>query len=127
MRYLTRSFIFWIASLLLIIPFFSFSASNVNVYLPIWTREKDVNIDNTKVQTKESTIFEYIQIINYYLWFSIAWVAMAVLIYAWILMITAWWDKAKVSKWWKLALSCLIAIMVAMLSYLLVKLVISLF
>jgi len=128
MKYLIKKFIFWFSILLVnIIPTFIFSYWDVKVSLPDWTWQDDINVDNTQVNTKESTIFEYIQIINYYLWFSIAWISMAVLVYAWIQMITAWWDKAKVSKWWKLALSCLIAILVSMLSYTLVNLIVNLF
>ena len=52
---------------------------------------------------------------------------MAVLIYAGIMMITASWDKSKFSKAWKLALCCIIAIAVAMLSYNLVILIVNLF
>lgn len=101
---------------------------NVVLWLPRADWQPDINIDNNpQIASKESTIFGYIKIINYYLWFSIAWISMAVLIYAWILMITAWWDKAKVSKWGKLAVSCLIAIIVSMLSYALVNLIIWLF
>jgi len=109
-----------------IIPVFTFS-DDIIVNIPDWWWQENINVDNPQVQTNESTIFEYIQIINYYLWFSIAWIAMAVLIYAWLQMITAWWDKWKVWKAWKLALSCLIAIIIAMLSYLLVNLIIKIF
>ena len=101
--------------------------SAVKVYLPDWNWQEDINIDNPQVNTNEKTLFEYIQLINSYLWFSIAWIAMAILVYAWIQLITAWWDKSKVSKAGKLAFSCLIAIVVAMLSYLLVNLIINLF
>lgn len=114
--------------LMSIIPNLSIAAnSDVKVYLPISHWEKDIKIDNTQVSTTESNITWYIKIINSYLWFAIAWISMAVLIYAWIQMITAWWDKAKVSKWWKLALSCLIAIIISMLSYVLVNIIVKLF
>ena len=111
-----------------IIPNFSIAAnSDVKLYLPISHWEKDIKIDKTQVFTTESDITWYIKVINSYLWFAIAWISMAVLIYAWIQMITAWWDKAKVSKWWKLALSCLIAIIISMLSYVLVNIIVKLF
>lgn len=102
---------------------------STTLILPNTAREEDINIDNTQLSNNTSnewTIMEYIQIINFYLWFAIAWIAMAILIYAWMLMITAWWDKSKVWKAWKMALYCLIWIVVAMLSYVLVNLIINL-
>lgn len=99
--------------------------NDVVIYLPQTTWQEDVNIESTQVQTKESTIFEYIRIINDYLWFWIAWVAMFVLMFAWLKFISSWWKDAK--KAGVLALSCVIAITVAMLSYLLVNLVVWLF
>jgi len=104
-----------------------YAIDNVKLFLPMENWEDDLNIENTQVHTEESNILDYVKTINANLWFAIAWISMAVLIYAWIQLITAWWDKWKVSKWWKLALSCLVAIIVAMLSYLLVRLVLSLF
>lgn len=104
-----------------------YAIDNVKLFLPMENWEDDLNIGNTQVHTEESNILDYVKTINANLWFAIAWISMAVLIYAWIQLITAWWDKWKVSKWWKLALSCLVAIIVAMLSYLLVRLVLSLF
>lgn len=112
-------FIFWLIWI--------FQVSARSIILPDWDWQEDINIDNPQVSTNETGFFEYIQIINYYLRFSIAWIAMAVLIFSGIQMIIAWWDKSKVSKAGKMAISCLIAIVVAMLSYLLVKLIIWLF
>ena len=113
--------------LLNIVPFFSFWSWEVTLYGPDAIWQDDINIESTQIQWNENTIFTYIQTINKYLWFWIAWIAMAVLVYAWIMMITASWDKSKFSKAWKLALSCVIAIAVAMLSYNLVRLIVNLF
>ena len=113
--------------LLNIIPFFSFWNWEVTLYGPDAIWQDDVNIGSTQIQWKENTIFTFIQTINIYLWFWLGWVAMAVLIYAGIMMITASWDKSKFSKAWKLALCCIIAIAVAMLSYNLVILIVNLF
>ena len=100
-----------------IIPCLSVASTNnkVQVSLPYSVWEEDLNIDSSVVNTTQTTILWYVKVINKYLWFAIAWVSMAVLIYAWIQLITAWWDKSKVSKWWKLALSCIISMAVAML------------
>lgn len=117
--------ILWLIGLVPIL--WVYAIDNVKLFLPMENWEDDLNIENTQVHTEESNILDYVKTINANLWFAIAWISMAVLIYAWIQLITAWWDKWKVSKWWKLALSCLVAIIVAMLSYLLVRLVLSLF
>ena len=120
-----------LSSLLLlnIIPFFSFWLNNweIVLYSPDATREEDINIWSTQIQWNENTIFSIIQTINKYLRFFIIWVAMAVLVYAWILMITSSWDKSKFTKALKLALACIISIFVSMLSYNIVLLIINLF
>ena len=102
---------------------------SARLILPNATRQEDVNINNPQIDnwiSNEWTIFEYNRIINSYLRFFIWWIAMAILIYAWLMMITAWWDKAKVGKAWKMALYTLIWVAVAMLSYLLVNLIVNL-
>lgn len=123
-----------IKKILLILPIFLINIipsksqavnNDIVIYLPQTTWQEDVNIESTQVQTKESTIFEYIQKINEYLWFWIAWVAMFVLMVSWLKFITSWWKDAK--KAWVLALSCIIAITVAMLSYTIVNIVVNLF
>jgi hypothetical protein len=55
---------------------------NVVLRLPKADWQTDINIENPQIESKESTIFGYIKRINYYLWFSIALISMAVLIYA---------------------------------------------
>ena len=128
MKYIKKNIFILFLFVTSIVPNLSIAGnSDVNVLLPTSTWEPDVNIENTQVHTNKSTIFWYIKTINSYLRFAIAWISMAVLIYAWILLITSGGDKSKVSKWWKLALSCLIAILVAMLSYSLVNLIVNLF
>ena len=123
-----------IKKILLILPIFLINIipsksqavnNDIVIYLPQTTWQEDVNIESTQVQTKESTIFEYIQKINEYLWFWIAWVAMFVLMVSWLKFITSWWKDTK--KAWVLALSCIIAITVAMLSYTIVNIVVNLF
>ena len=128
MKYFKKNIFILFLFITSIVPNLSIAGnSDVNILLPTSTWEEDVNIENTQVHTNKSTIFWYIKTINSYLWFAIAWISMAVLVYAWILLITSGGDKSKVSKWWKLALSCLIAILIAMLSYSLVNLIVNLF
>ena len=67
-----------IKKILLILPIFLINIipnksqavnNDIVIYLPQTTWQEDVNIESAQVQTKESTIFEYIQKINEYLWF----------------------------------------------------------
>ena len=128
MKFINKKLLLSLILFVGIIPnFWLTQNSDIVVILPTSDFEEDLNIENTQVSSNESNILDYIKDINKFLRFSIAWISMAVLVYAWIQLITAWWDKAKVSKWGKLALSCLIAIIVAMLSYLLVNLIVNLF
>lgn len=99
----------------------------VSVNLPDWTRQDDVNIPRTRIDNQDSKILNYIKFINNYLWFIIIWLAMFGLIYAWIIFITSTWDKTKVSWAKDIALVCIVAILIAMLSYFVVKLIINLF
>ncbi len=73
----------------------------------------------------ESTLFDLIQIINTYLRFSIGVVAMGVLIYWWIKLITGQGDPAKMKEANKLLMWALIGILVAIFSYALVRLIIN--
>lgn len=129
MKYILKKIIIfaWILSFIFIPIESTFSA---RLILPHNDgRQDDLNVSNNQLDNRVSnewTIFEYIRIINSYLWFSIWWISMAILIYAGIQMITAWWDKWKVGKAWKLALYSLIWIVVAMVSYTIVNLIINL-
>lgn len=108
-----------------------FNLANVFAYtvqVPTPSGQEDIVVTwPTQVESNESTIFDIIQIINDYLWFSIAGIAMVVLISAWIKLILAEWDKEKVSSANRMVISSIIAIFVAMVSYAIIKLVINLF
>jgi hypothetical protein len=66
-------------------------------------------------------------LVNSYLWFSIAVVCMAVLIWWGIKLITAQWDDKKMAEANKLLLWALAWIMISLLSYALIRLVVGLF
>jgi len=108
-----------------------FNLANVFAFtlqVPTPSGQEDIVVTwPTQVESNESTIFDIIQIINDYLWFSIAGIAMVVLISAWIKLILAEWDKEKVSSANRMVISSIIAIFVAMVSYAIIKLVINLF
>jgi len=100
----------------------------ITLQVPTPSGQEDIVVTwPTQVESNESTIFDIIQIINDYLWFSIAGIAMVVLISAWIKLILAEWDKEKVSSANRMVISSIIAIFVAMVSYAIIKLVINLF
>lgn len=107
-----------------------FSISNifaVNIKIPDGGWQEDINIQNSQIESDEWDIFELIWIVNNYLWFFIWWLCMAIFVFAWIKFMTAWWDKSKISSAWKMAISCIISIVVFMFSYSLVRLIIMLF
>ena len=100
----------------------------ITVQVPTPSGQADIVVTGpTQVESNESTIFDVIQIINDYLWFSIAWVAMVVLIIGWLKLITWQWNKETVWTANKMIVSAMIAIFVAILSYALVKLLVNLF
>jgi hypothetical protein len=99
-------------------------AFRVQVPNPNW-QEDIIETWLTSIESDENTIFEIIQIVNNYLWFIIAWIAMVIFVVAWLKLIIWWHDSMKSAN--HMLLSSGIAIVVSMLSYTIVKLVINLF
>lgn len=100
----------------------------VTVQVPTPSGQDDIVVTwPTQVESDESTIFDIIQIVNDYLWFAIAGVAMVVIIAAGIKLLIAEWEKDKVSSANRMIISSMIAIFVAMVSYALIKLAVNLF
>ena len=81
----------------------------------------------TQLESNESTIFDVIQIINDYLWFAIAGVAMVVLVFAWIKLMIARWNKEDTAAATRMITATIVAIFASMLSYAAIKLIINLF
>lgn len=75
----------------------------------------------------ESSIFETLQLINKYLWFSIGAVCMGVLVWWGIQLITANGNADKMKKTSKLLMWVLVGILISILSYSIIRLVINLF
>lgn len=122
-KFIKNSLLWFVSSLFFITISFA-----ITLQLPVGHGQDDVIITGpTQVESDERTIFDIIQIINDYLWFSLAWVAMVVLIYGWIKLITGQW-KWEAVKWaHNMILWAVIAIFFAMTSYAIVKLVVNLF
>lgn len=81
----------------------------------------------SQIHTDESTIFEMIQIINQYLWFSIWLVCMIILIIGGFKLISAEWDAGKTKKANSMLSWAIIWILICMLSYAAVRIVVNLF
>lgn len=117
--------------LVLLLVFVISNLSNVMaivVQVPTPSGQEDIVMTwPTQIESNESTIFDVIQIINDYLWFSIAWVAMAVFVFAGIKLIIARWNKEDTSAATKLVTSAMIAIIVSILSYAVIRLIINIF
>jgi uncharacterized membrane protein len=79
-----------------------------------------------QIQSDESTFFDVIKIINQYLRFAIGVVCMGVLVYGWFWLITAQGDEAKMKQSSKLLLGALAGILIAILSYALIRLIVNL-
>jgi hypothetical protein len=103
------------------------SVFSLSIKIPTPSGQEDIIVAESTIESDESTLFDVIQIINDYLWFAIAGMAMVVLVYAWIKLILAQWDKEEVTKANKMVISSMIAIFAAMLSYAIIKLVVNLF
>lgn len=104
-----------------------FSTFAIVVEVPSSQGQEDIMVTwPTQIQWDESTLFQTIQTINKYLRFSIWVVCMGVLIFWWIKLITAQWDQAKMKQANKLLMWALIWILIAILSYALVRIVVNL-
>ena len=103
------------------------SVFSLSVQIPVPHWQEDIIVAESTVESDESTLFDIIQIVNDYLWFSIAGAAMIVLITAGIKLIMAEWNKEDITKANRMIVSAIIAIFAAMLSYAIIKLVVNLF
>ena len=104
-----------------------FSTFAIIVEVPPSQGQEDVIVTwDPQIQWDESTFFETIKLINSYLRFSIWVICMGVLVYWWIKLITAQGDPAKMKEANKLLMWALIAILVAIFSYAIVRIIVNL-
>lgn len=104
-----------------------FSTFAIVVEVPSSQWQEDVIVTwPTQIQWDEGTFFETIQTINTYLRFSLWSICMGVLIFWWIKLITAQWDAAKMKEANKLLMWALIGILIAILSYAIVRIIVNL-
>lgn len=101
----------------------------VKVQIPEGNRESDVMVtpQESEVQAGEKDIFALIQIINKYLRFSIGALCMVALIVGGFKLLTSEWDVEASKKAGKLLLGSAVGILIAVLSYAIVRLIVNLF
>jgi len=104
-----------------------FPVAGISVSVPEGEWESDVMVPpgKSKIDTDEKNIFETIQIINKYLWFSIGAICMWLLIFGGFRLIVAEWDEEVAKKTSTLLIGASVWIAVAMLSYAAVRLIIN--
>lgn len=109
----------WVSSL-------SFSHALI-VEVPPQQGQEDVAVTGpTQIQADEGSFYETIQLINKYLWFTIAVVCMWVLVFGGIKLMTAQGDEKKMTEANKILTWALIGIVISLLSYAIVRLVVNL-
>lgn len=96
---------------------------------PSWEWDLNEIIKSENIETDETELIDIINIINKYLRFSLAWIAMIIFVYAWFMLIVWWWkdNKDNFKKANNMLLISGIAIVISMLSYSIIKLVTNLF
>jgi len=99
----------------------------IKVAVPDWDWESDVIVPPGEeiIETSEKHIFDIIQIINKYLWFSIWWICMVLLIFAGIRLISANWNEEVIKKTNNLLTGALIGLAISILSWAAVRLLIN--
>lgn len=104
------------------------NAFSLKVRIPS-ENERDIVAKNeiiTRSGSSESFI-NIVRLINSYLRFFTAAICMAVIIYAWFLMITARWDDAQVKKWINILVYAWIGIAVSLMAYAIVNVIVNFF
>lgn len=100
----------------------------IDIYIP-WSQWNENIIVGwpTQIDTDEWTLFEIIQIVNEYLWFSVWFFCLIILIIGGFKIITAEWNADKLKKANKIIIWSVIWIFIAILSYAAVRLIVNLF
>lgn len=106
-----------------------FSQSNaIEIQIPDDHAQADLAVVwSTQIEANESDLFDLINLINDYLWFSIWIICLWALVYGWIWLITAQWNDDKMKRANKILMWALIGILIAIFSYSVIRLVVNLF
>ncbi len=102
----------------------------LDFWFPEQGGEKELGVKYSHIaanEANESHIVEIVNLINDYLWFFVGLVCLVLLAYSGYKIITAQGDKKQISDAYNLIIATIIAILVAVLSYAIVKLLVNLF
>lgn len=104
------------------------TSSAINLQIPDSHTQADLAVVGpTQIEANESDLFDLINLINDYLWFSIWLVCLWALVYGGIWLITSQWNDDKMKKANKILMWALIGILIAIFSYSIIRLVVNLF
>jgi hypothetical protein len=119
---------FVILSFFIVIWIYVWNIFAIDVQVPNSQWNQDIIVTwPPKIHTDESTIFEIIQIINQYLWFSVWLFCMVLLVIGGFKLISAEWDTWKTKKANTIISWAIVWIMICILSYAAVRILVNLF
>lgn len=105
------------------------SGSAIRVSVPPSDGFRDIAANGSQhIESNAEVVYDYLQLINEYLWFSIAVIVFAAVGYAWYKFLTSTWggDEAKTTLK-NVVTGTGVGILVVVMSYTIVRLVINLF
>jgi len=104
--------------------------ANLEVTLPAGQWYKDLQQSTQTlgpVVNNNDDVFSIINLFNKYLWFILGVVAMAAIVITGIKLVTAKWDEGEMKKATKVFLGTVVGVLIAIFSYLIVKVVTNIF
>lgn len=105
-----------------------FNTFAINLQIPNEHAQPDIAVLwPTQIEANESDLFNIINLINDYLWFSIWIICLWALVYGWISLITSQWSDDKMKKANKILMWALVGILISIFSYAIVRLIVNLF
>lgn len=117
-----------IFSLLFLLWINMWSVFAIDIQVPSSQWNEDIIVTwPSQIHTDESTIFEIIQIINQYLWFSVWVICLVILVIGWFKLISAQWDSWKTKKANVIISWAIVWILICILSYAAVRIIVNLF
>ena len=105
-------------------------AQNLEVNIPSagWYSDIQSSTKQERIYSNdEADVFSLVNLANKYLWFSLWVVAMIVLVVAWYKLVTARWDEKEMKTVNNLLVGLVVWVLIAIFSYLLVRLASNLF
>ena len=105
-------------------------AANLELTLPSpgqWNRDLQTATQTARVYGDQNDVTNTINLVNKYLWFALWVISMVVLVIAGIKLITARWDEKVMKSVNQLIIWLVVGIVIAIFSYLLVRLIANVF